>query len=89
MEGQMQTYLPKWEVKLPKIPGIVFHNPYSHSIVGNGVAMRNIRKLEKKLLKPDAEKITKKVNKTVKNLDNREKSEKKLKKLRVKISFCP
>ena len=31
--------------------------------------MRNIRKLETKLPKPDAEKITKKVTKTVKNLD--------------------
>ena len=36
---------------------------------GGGV-MRNIRKLETKLPKPDAEKITKKVTKTAKNPDN-------------------
>ena len=67
----MQTYLPKWELNLPKIPIIVFQIHYKLLIVENwgGVVMRNIRKLETKLPKPDAEKIIKKVTKTVKNPD--------------------
>ena len=49
----------------------MFQIHYTLLIVENdgGVVMKNIRKLETKLPKPDAEKITKKVSKTVKNLD--------------------
>ena len=72
----MPMYLPKWEPKLPKIPIIVFQIHYTRMAMengvggGRGVVPRNIRKLETKLPKPDAEKFTKKVTKTAKTPDN-------------------
>ena len=64
----MQTYLPKWEQKLPKIPIIVFQIHCTLMTMENGVGLvpRNVRKLETKMPKPDAEKFTKKVTKTAK-----------------------
>ena len=56
----MQTYLPKWEQKLPKIPIIVFQIQYKLINVenggGRGVVTRNIWKFETKLSKSDAQK---------------------------------
>ena len=66
----MQSYLPKWEQKLPKIPIIVFQIHCKLITVeiggGGGVVTRNIEKMGTKLPKSDAEKVTKKVTKTIK-----------------------
>ena len=65
----MQTYLPKWEQKLPKIPIIVFqihHKFITVEIGGEGGSDEKYLKIRNKTAEIRYRKITKKVTKTVK-----------------------
>ena len=67
----MQTYLPKWEQKLPKIPIIVFqihHKFITVEIEGEGGGSdEKYLKIRNKTAEIRCRKITKKVTKTVKS----------------------